>query len=756
MKKLLLMKTVLLLFALVVGSNAWALNVNVLSEDFSSNNTIVKLETAGWTFSGKTSMQSGWLQVASGKGDGTAKTPAFASLVGNSATLTFKLISASGTARTLTITGTNCKVDGNASTTKTAPANSGSESSITISITNASTASTITFSAAKNAGCKIDEVVVYYESSTPSHSLTYSATNGSISGVDAGSNAVASGASVAEGATVTLTATPSTGYKFTSWNVSGTGSSLTSETTNPTTFTMGTANATVTANFEVDNTVATPTFDPDGSDTYTQAQNITISCATGGATIHYTTNGDDPTESDATYSSAISIKTSGTVLKAKAFKDGMTASAVASATYTIKPNKPTVTAAGATVTITGDDGLEFYYTTDGTTTPTKSSTKYTGPFNPGADCTIKARAYDANDNASTVTSFTYKYFPLLPKDINSGYYVKVTDVNDLENGDAILIVNESADKALGPQDGNNCPSKDVTITNNVISDKEDAQKLVLVKKTEEVNDADTDVFYFYTGSAYLYAASSGSNHLKTEATPDANARATISISAGNAAIQFTGSNTRNQLKYNSTSDLFSCYSSGQNAVQIYKEVAHSESLTPAKTYTTLTSAYALDFTSVSSDIKAYIATEVSGSAVQMIQVNKVPANTGLVLKATTPKTTVNVPVFDGTGADNVTANKMAGSATETTAIAANAGYILSEGAFHPATAGTLAAGKAYLAIAVSSARTLEMTFDDDVTAIEAVKAQNVENGQFFNLAGQRVAQPTKGLYIVNGKKVIIK
>ena len=46
--------------------------------------------------------------------------------------------------------------------------------------------------------------------------------------------------------------------------------------------------------------------------------------------------------------------------------------------------------------------------------------------------------------------------------------------------------------------------------------------------------------------------------------------------------------------------------------------------------------------------------------------------------------------------------------------------------------------------------------ENDVTAIEAVKTKNVENGQFFNLAGQRVAQPTKGLYIVNGKKVIIK
>ncbi len=83
------------------------------------------------------------------------------------------------------------------------------------------------------------------------HTLTYSATNGSIGGVVYGtSTPVESGASVAEGGKVTLTATPSDGYEFSSWEVSGgTGSTLTSTSTNPTTFTMGTADATVTANF---------------------------------------------------------------------------------------------------------------------------------------------------------------------------------------------------------------------------------------------------------------------------------------------------------------------------------------------------------------------------------------------------------------------------------------------------------------------------------------------------------------------------
>ena len=182
----------------------------------------------------------------------------------------------------------------------------------------------------------------------------------------------------------------------------------------------------------------------------------------------------------------------------------------------------------------------------------------------------------------------------------------------------------------------------------------------------------------------------------------------------------------------------------------------NQSITPAKTYTTLTSAYALDFTGVSG-LKAFIATEITDSKVQMTQVNKVPANTGLVLKTTTPGSAVNVPVFDGKTPDNVSGNKMVGSATATTAIAENGGYILSNGVFQPATAGTLPAGKAYLNIAVNGARSLEMSFDDEnVTAIENIAKTKKNDGQYFNLAGQRVAQPTKGLYIVNGKKVIMK
>ena len=191
---------------------------------------------------------------------------------------------------------------------------------------------------------------------------------------------------------------------------------------------------------------------------------------------------------------------------------------------------------------------------------------------------------------------------------------------------------------------------------------------------------------------------------------------------------------------------------------VYFIINPAVELTPAKIYTTLTSAYPLDFTDVEG-LKAYIVKDddASDGKITMTQVNKVPAGTGLVLKATTPNAAVSVPVFDGTGADNVADNKMEGSAIETTAIAANAGYILKDGEFHPASAGTLAAGKAYLKIAVANAAPLEIDFDGETTGVNTLNVERgTLNGEVYNLNGQRVAQPTKGLYIVNGRKVVVK
>ena len=82
----------------------------------------------------------------------------------------------------------------------------------------------------------------------PKYTLTILATNGHI---EDGDGITLTTGSVAQGAEIEVTAVPSSvNYKFTSWSVTGDGSSVESTTTNPTTFTMGSANATLTANFE--------------------------------------------------------------------------------------------------------------------------------------------------------------------------------------------------------------------------------------------------------------------------------------------------------------------------------------------------------------------------------------------------------------------------------------------------------------------------------------------------------------------------
>ncbi|MCI7437509.1 MAG: chitobiase/beta-hexosaminidase C-terminal domain-containing protein [Spirochaetia bacterium] len=86
----------------------------------------------------------------------------------------------------------------------------------------------------------------------------------------------------------------------------------------------------------VKETVATPEFSVE-SGAVDSGTEVTITCATDGAKIYYTTDGSEPTASSTEYADAISVTTAVT-LKAIAVKSGMNDSAVASASYKIKPD----------------------------------------------------------------------------------------------------------------------------------------------------------------------------------------------------------------------------------------------------------------------------------------------------------------------------------------------------------------------------------------------------------------------------------
>jgi hypothetical protein len=115
-----------------------------------------------------------------------------------------------------------------------------------------------------------------------------------------------------------------------------------SETLNAIATEAGSSNSAVaTATYIINLPVAAaPAFSPAGG-TYTGAQTVTISTATPGATIYYTTDGTTPTTSSSVYSGPITVSSSET-LEAIAAEIGYTQSAVAAAKYTINSGGGTV------------------------------------------------------------------------------------------------------------------------------------------------------------------------------------------------------------------------------------------------------------------------------------------------------------------------------------------------------------------------------------------------------------------------------
>ena len=175
-------------------------------------------------------------------------------------------------------------------------------------------------------------------------------------------------------------------------------------------------------------------------------------------------------------------------------------------------------------------------------------------------------------------------------------------------------------------------------------------------------------------------------------------------------------------------------------------------------------------TVVPEGVTAYYATK-DGKNVALNAIAKgeaIPANTGVILVSEEGGNVVMTPAAGETAAD-VAGNLLvgtAGAAKDMTGIA-NA-YLLTGGAqgagFYRCSGGTLAAGKAYLqlesaqqAVRVRVRSVGEQDNNEnqgDTTEIENSELRNEKSEMVFDLQGRRVENPTKGMYIVNGKKVI--
>jgi len=187
-------------------------------------------------------------------------------------------------------------------------------------------------------------------------------------------------------------------------------------------------------------TVATPVISPSGG-SYSTTQSVTITDSTSGSTIYYTTDGSAPTTSSTKYTVALSVSSAETI-NAIAAASGDTNSAEATAVFTfttpitatpvISPSAGAYTAAQTVIMTDATSGAAIYYTTDGST-PTTSSTKYTGSFSISTNQTVNAIAAASGDTNSAEATANYTFTPDMGTIVNVQYPVStVLDSNQYQ------------------------------------------------------------------------------------------------------------------------------------------------------------------------------------------------------------------------------------------------------------------------------------------------------------------------------------
>ncbi|MBR1547715.1 MAG: hypothetical protein IJ637_03195 [Prevotella sp.] len=444
---------------------------------------------------------------------------------------------------------------------------------------------------------------------------------------------------------------------------------------------------------------------------------------------------------------------------------------------------------GEAITLTSDDYVSFY---DDAENPTKKYI-YSGD---GSELTGKTVLSDGSavvevpfrEAATWSYSVEAKYGTKVLETILTGSVFeqdKASGVHKLYyNVDGTLVKNDSGDKnytySIIPTKDNYTSSLEYALTdiNNVVffSEAEDIETLEPItsaylperfsgNKGAYAKDADQVITTLPAGKYKLTAHIMGTQSVCTftfkagSETIWENATSGESFYIGNG---ITGS----EFTLTETTDIILVAAGGDGSssrvtnsvdfIYIVRTDAPKTVTITSAGWATLYTDKALDFSGVTG-LEAYTAT-TDGTNVTLNKVNDVPAGTGVVLKGAADDYTIPVIASSETAKGD-----LLGSATAATAFDAIDGkdiYMLAKNGenaqFKKVSAGSVAAGKAYLAVAKSAAPALNVVFAGaDVTAIKAVDAAQ-QNGAVFNLAGQRVAQPTKGLYIVNGKKIAIK
>lgn len=449
----------------------------------------------------------------------------------------------------------------------------------------------------------------------------------------------------------------------------------------------------ITVEYTTGKVTPTPTITP-ASKTFSESFKATISCTDAAAKIYYTLDGNTPDANSTPYTTGITIPEETTTLKAVAIKDGK-ASKVADAVYTyVAPVAPV--APTYTYTIWSEDWSSY----ETGNIPSK-----------GKNATYECKNGKSATKIYNGTSAGGTSPELLISRNNGSLTINVTSLKGysgtlyfsfLTNNDKFTVTSTTTDVKIGE------PTKK--------GDKEHTCTITIPEGTEGLNLKITNI-----------NPEDGDN-MRVD---------NLSLSAKLKDLG-TGSFTITPARYGTyyTEDAF-VMPEGVTGYTITEKNRESLTLNAA-----------------------YPANEV------------VPAKTALLLKATETPATNQVFTYTIVNSDKVAPaeNLLHGSveATETHVEGATAYYKLAQGedglGFYWAnangTAFTNGANKAYLAVKGNFSQMRGFSFESMTTGINNVVANtnNSKNAVIYDLNGRRVnsLNAAKGVYIVNGKKVIVK
>ena len=347
-------------------------------------------------------------------------------------------------------------------------------------------------------------------------------------------------------------------------------------------------------------------------------------------------------------------------------------------------------------------------------------------------------------------------------------YALVTDASQLEAGKDIILVGENngAFYALGEQKTNNRGAVAVTKEKGIIAVNHSGSIPFITLDCIE-GEAGT-LWGFDTDDGYLYAASSSSNHLKTlrptqSFTSDANAQATIEIAAdGQATIVFQGTNSHNDLRFNNDNSnnlLFSCYTSDKTYPHAYiymetelDEIPLEVTITDAEWATYV----AEDDVTFPEGVTAYVPTTISTTSVGLTQVSQAMKGEAVIVNG-------DAGNYQLAYAEEAISEKNAGNKFEISdgTVSDGTQYVLSNknqgivGFYKVKSGVTIPTGKPYLVIE-NAAKDFVPFGGGEATGIETIDNEQWTIGDAYDLQGRKVQKLSKGIFIQNGRKIVVK